>query len=94
MTTRSDRYRETRVDRASIRRYLRILVYGLTTALGLALLAIGTVAIITELKGTWHWQIHLDSTVRYVGLFVHYLLLVLVPLFAVHLLARWRWSDA
>lgn len=89
-----ERTLETEIDSASIRRYLRILVYGLAAVLGLALLAIGTVAIIAELKGTWHWQIHLDSTVRYVGLFVQYLLLVLVPLFAAHLLARWRWSDA
>lgn len=94
MATHRERSRERRLEPAAVRRYLRILVYGLTTVLGFALLSIGTVAIIAELKGTWHWQIHLDSTVRYVGLFVHYLLVVLVPLFVVHLLARWRWSDA
>lgn len=93
MATQRNR-RRGRLDRGSLLRYLRILVYSLTTVLGLALLSIGTVAVIAELKGTWHWQIHLDSTVRYVGLFVQYLLWALVPLFAALVVARWRWADA
>lgn len=93
MATQRNR-RRARLDPGAALRCLRIVVYSLTTVLGLALLSIGTVAVIAELKGTWHWQIHLDSTVRYVGLFVQYLLWALVPLFAALVVARWRWADA
>lgn len=73
---------------------LRASVYALTALLGLSLLIIGTIAIIAEVKGTWHWSIHLDSTLSYVGLLVQYLLAALVPLFGLFVLARRRWSDA
>jgi hypothetical protein len=60
--------------------YVRTVVYLLTSLLGLALLVVGTIAVIAELKGTWHWSIHLESTVSYAGLFVGWLLVALVPL--------------
>lgn len=72
---------------------LRGSVYALTALLGLSLLIIGTIAIIAEVKGTWHWSIHLESTLSFVGLFVKYLLVALVPLFGTFVLARARWSD-
>ena len=61
-------------------RYLRIAVYLLASLVGLSLLVVGTVAVIAELKGTWHWAIHLESTVSYMGVFVSWLLVALVPL--------------
>lgn len=73
---------------------LRTAVYALTTLLGLSLLIIGTIAIIAEVKGTWHWSIHLESTLSYVGLFIRYLLVALVPLFGLFVVARRRWGDA
>lgn len=95
---RSVRDRSEDADPRSYRRralgLLRGSVYGLTALLGLSLLVIGTVAIIAELKGTWHWMIHLESTLSYVGLFVQYLLAALVPLFGLFVVARRRWSDA
>ncbi|USZ66903.1 hypothetical protein NGM10_09180 [Halorussus salilacus] len=60
--------------------YLRRAVYALASLLALALLVVGTIAVIAELKGTWHWSIHLESTISYVGVFVGWLLVVLVPL--------------
>lgn len=60
--------------------YVRTVVYLLTSLLALALLLVGTIAVIAELKGTWHWSIHLESTISYVGLFVGWLLVALVPL--------------
>ncbi|WP_458210003.1 hypothetical protein [Haladaptatus sp. NG-SE-30] len=72
---------------------LRGTVYALTGLLGLALLAIGTVAIIAEIKGTWHWSIHLESTISYGGILISYLLLVLIPLFGIFVVVRWRWND-
>lgn len=74
--------------------FLRGTVYALTILLGLSLLIIGTIAIIAELKGTWHWSIHFESTLSYVGLFVQYLLYMLIPLFSLFVVARRRWSDA
>lgn len=68
--------------------YLGITVYSLMAVLGLSLLVVGTVAIIAELKGTWHWQIHLQSTISYVGVFVAALVVVLVPLYTIFL--GWR----
>lgn len=69
-------------------KYVRITVYVLVTVLVLSLLVVGTVGIIAELKGTWHWAIHLQSTVRYVGTFFGYLLALLVPLLLVLLVGR------
>ncbi|NHN48941.1 hypothetical protein G9464_15250 [Halostella sp. JP-L12] len=82
-----------RFDGATLHGYLRLVVYTLAALLAFALLAVGTVAIIAELKGTWHWAIHLESTVSYVGLFIYYLLYALVPLFGLLLVSRW-WVDA
>ena len=61
-------------------RYIRIAVYLLASLVGLSLLVVGTVAVIAELKGTWHWAIHLESTISYMGVFVSWLLVALVPL--------------
>lgn len=72
---------------------LRATVWTLASLLALSLLAVGTVAVVAELKGTWHWMIHLESTISYVGVFVQYLLLALVPASAAFAVARWRWSP-
>lgn len=69
-------------------RYLRMTVYSLTVLLGLALLIIGANAILAELQGTWHWQIHLQSTISYMGVFIGGLVAVLVPLFGLLLVGR------
>lgn len=82
-----------RVDDEHLVGYLRVLVYSLTALLGLSLLTVGTIAVIAQLKGTWHWMIHLESTVSYMGLFIAANLAVLVPAFLLFLGAR-RWSDA
>lgn len=74
--------------------YLRIAVYSLASLLALSLLAVGTVAIIAEVKGTWHWMIHLESTISYMALFISSLLTVLVPLTGLLLVGRWWWDDA
>lgn len=74
--------------------YLRAGVYTLTALLGLSLLVIGTIAVIAEAKGTWHWMIHLESTVRYMAVFISWLLVALVPLTVSLLYGRWRWDDA
>jgi hypothetical protein len=50
--------------------------------------------VIAELKGTWHWQIHLQTTVSYMGIFVSYLLALLVPLFLVMVVGRRMVEDA
>lgn len=81
------------VDGATILGYLQGAVYLLTAVLALSLLVVGTIGIIAELKGTWHWQIHLQTTVSYVGLFVSYLLGVLIPLLIVLLVGRVVVSD-
>lgn len=60
--------------------YVRTAVYLLASLVALALLVVGTVAVIAELKGTWHWSIHLESTISYAGVFVGWLLVALVPL--------------
>lgn len=73
--------------------YLWIVAYALTALLGLSLLAVGAIAIIAQLKGTWHWMIHLESMVSYMSVFVGAILVVLVPMYAVLALARWR-TDA
>ncbi len=77
-----------RLTAASLLGYLRILVYTLATLLALSLLVVGTIGLIAELKGSWHWQIHLESTISYIGLFVSRLLVVLVPLFVVLVVGR------
>ena len=69
--------------------YLRVAVYVLASVLALSLLTVGTVAIIAELKGTWHWSIHLESTISYMGVFIDWLLTALVPLTALLLAGRW-----
>jgi hypothetical protein len=72
---------------------LRATVWTLAALLALALLAVGTVALVAQLKGTWHWMIHLESTISYVGVFVQYLLVFLVPSAVAFAVARWRWSP-
>jgi hypothetical protein len=59
--------------------YLQGTTYVLGSLLVLALLAVGTVGIIAEIKGTWHWAIHLESTVSYIGVFVAGILVLLLP---------------
>jgi hypothetical protein len=88
----------SQAGRTTIRRtalyYLRAGVYTLAALLGLSLLVIGTIAVIAEAKGTWHWMIHLESTVRYMAVFISWLLVALVPLTASLLYGRWRWEGA
>lgn len=72
--------------------YLRVAVYALATVLGLALLSVGTVAVIAEVKGSWHWAIHVESTVSYIGVFVGWLLVVLGPLTVGLLVGRLRYE--
>jgi hypothetical protein len=69
--------------------YVRTAVYIVTALIGLSLLVVGTVAVIAGLKGTWHWSIHLESTIRYMSTLVQYLLTLLVPLFGVLIVGRW-----
>jgi flagellar biosynthesis protein FlhB len=85
---------ELTLDGAQLLRYVRLSVYFLVAVLALSLLTVGTIAILAELKGTWHWQIHLQSTISYMGLFVSRLLLVLVPLFLVLVVGRQVVDDA
>lgn len=83
---------ERTVSRPQLLGYLRIIVYSLGILLGLSLLVIGTVAIIAEIKGTWHWMIHLESTISYMAVFISWLLAALVPLFGLLLVGRWWWG--
>ncbi len=69
--------------------YLQVVVYSLAALVALSLLVVGTVAVIAEIKGTWHWAIHLESTISYMGIFTSWVLAALVPLFLVLLVARW-----
>lgn len=85
---------ETRIDAATLLGYLRSTVYVLAVLLALSLIAVGTIAIIAEVKGSWHWSIHLESTISYMGLFVSRLLVVLVPLFLVLVVGRRVIDDA
>lgn len=71
-------------------RYLWVVAYALTALLGVSLLAVGTIAIIAQLKGTWHWMIHLESMISYMSLWVAALLAALVPTYGVLAVARWR----
>ncbi|MHC3378131.1 hypothetical protein [Haloarcula sp. H-GB5] len=84
----------SRLTAVSLLGYLRILVYTLATLLALSLLVVGTIGLIAELKGSWHWQIHLESTISFIGLFVSRLLVVLVPLYAVLVVGRRVVPDA
>jgi hypothetical protein len=92
--------RDPGFDAATALRYAETLVYALAGLLALSLLVVGTVAVIAALKHSmqpgqnWHWAIHLESTVSYMGLFVSRLLAVLVPLFAVTLVGRRVIDDA
>ncbi|WP_254536045.1 hypothetical protein [Halomarina litorea] len=71
-------------------RYLRVAVYSLGVLLALSLLTVGSIAIIAELKGTWHWQLHLETTVSYMAVFVGWVLAALVPLTVLLGVVRWR----
>ncbi|WP_435185899.1 hypothetical protein [Halobellus sp. EA9] len=82
------------IDAATALGYVRIAVYLLTSLLGLSLLLVGTVAIIAEVKGTWHWAIHLQSTLSYTAVFVSRLLVVLGPLFVILVVGRAVIDDA
>ena len=68
--------------------YVRATTYLLAALVGLSVLVVGTIAVIAEVKGTWHWAIHLESTISYMGIFIGALLVGLVPLLAVSLTAR------
>jgi hypothetical protein len=83
-----ERDTERRLDAATALGYVRVAVYALAALLGLSLLVVGTVALIAEVKGSWHWAIHLESTISYMAVFVSRLLFVLVPLFAVLVVGR------
>lgn len=82
-----------RLNAVTLLGYLRIVVYTLATILALSLLTTGTIGLIAEIKGTWHWQIHLQSTISYMALFVSRLLVVLVPLFLVLVVGRQVVTD-
>lgn len=73
---------------------LEVAVRGLAIVVALALLVVGTIAVIAELKGTWHWAIHLESTISYIGMFVSWLLALLVPGFIVLVVGRQVVDDA
>lgn len=73
---------------------LGVAVRVLAALLALALLVVGTIAVIAELKGTWHWAIHLESTISYVGVFVTWLLVLLVPGFLALVVGRRVVRDA
>lgn len=82
------------VDRlATAVAYLRLSVAILASVLALTLLVVGVVAVIAEVKGTWHWAIHLETTISYAGLFVGWLLAALVPSFLVLVVGRWVVAD-
>ncbi|QLG64004.1 hypothetical protein HUG12_06490 [Halorarum salinum] len=73
--------------------YVRVAEFVLAALVGLSVLAVGTVAVIAEVKGTWHWAIHLESTISYMGIFIGVQTAVLVPLVLTSLVAR-RAFDA
>jgi hypothetical protein len=89
-----ERDRSSSLSAAAVVGYLQTLVVVLAGLLALSLLVVGTVALIAEVKGTWHWAIHLESTISYVGLFVSRLLVVLVPAFVALLVGRRVVDDA
>ena len=69
--------------------YLHVAVYSLTALVALSVLVVGPIAVIAEIKGTWHWAIHLESTISYMGVFTGWVLAALVPLFCLLVVARW-----
>lgn len=79
---------------ATLLGYVRVVVYVLAALVGLALLATGTVGLIAEVKGTWHWAIHFQSTISYMAVFVSRVLVVLVPLFVILVAGRQVVPDA
>ena len=93
MATEHNRAEGGLIDRTKVLYYLHVVVYSLAVVLALSLLVVGTIAVIAEIKGTWHWQIHLESTISYMGVFVIWVLSFLVPLFCVLVIGRWWWSD-
>ena len=68
--------------------WVRLGTYSLSFLVALSLLVVGTVAVIAEAKGTWHWAIHLESTISYMGVLIGGMLALLVPLLLVSLGAR------
>jgi hypothetical protein len=68
---------------------VRYAVYFLGSLLATSLLVVGTVAVIAEIKGTWHWAIHLESTISFMAIVIGLLLVVLVPLSVVLVAGRW-----
>jgi hypothetical protein len=72
--------------------YLRAAEFTVAALVGLSVLMVGTVAVIAEVKGTWHWAIHLESTISYMGVFIGALTALLVPLLVASLVARWRYD--
>jgi len=79
---------ERRSTPARALEYVQTVTYVLGTLLILALLAVGTVGIIAEIKGTWHWEIHLESTISFMGVFVAAVLALLLPSTALLLVGR------
>jgi hypothetical protein len=80
------------VSAERVLRGVNYLVYSLAALLAVSLLLVGTVAVIAELKGTWHWMIHLESTISYMGVFVGWQVTALVPLIGLKFGLRW-WVD-
>ena len=68
--------------------WVRLGTYSLSFLVALSLLVVGTVAVVAEVKGTWHWAIHLESTISYMGVLIGGMLALLVPLLLVSLGAR------
>lgn len=85
---------EGTIDAATSLDYLRLVVAALAGLVALCLLVVGTVAVIAELKGTWHWAIHLESTISFMGVFVSRLLALLVPAFLLLVVGRQVVDDA
>lgn len=77
------------LDGRRVLRALNYAVYSLAALLVVSLLMVGTVAVIAELKDTWHWMIHLESTISYMGVFVGWQVAALVPLTAAKFTLRW-----
>ena len=80
-------------DGAELLARIRVAVYLLASRLATSLLIVGTVAVIAEIKGTWHWAIHLESTISFMALAIGGLLALLVPLSLALVAGRW-WVDA
>ena len=93
MATEYDRPGERTLRRERALYYLHVVVYSLTALVALSVLVVGTIAVIAEIKGTWHWAIHLESTISYMGVFTGWLLVALVPLFGLLVVGRWWIRD-